>query len=42
MKLVQEKMMSAKNAWCIAAIPEDSWAKKVFPELSTKEAVDRL
>jgi len=38
----RSRRMSAKNAWCVAAIPEDSWAKKVFPKLSTKEAVDRL
>jgi len=38
----RSRMMSNKNAWCVASIPEDSWAKKVFPELPLKEAVDKL
>jgi aminopeptidase len=34
-------MMSDKNPWCIASIPTESWAKKVFPEAGD-EAVDLL
>lgn len=26
------RLMSDKNVWCIASIPTESWAKKVFPE----------
>ncbi len=26
------RLMSDKNVWCIASIPTESWAKKVFPD----------
>lgn len=38
----RSKMMSNKNAWCVASIPTDSWAVKVFPGVSTEEAVEKL
>jgi aminopeptidase len=28
--------------WCIAAVPGKEWAKKVFPKLDEKEAVEKL
>jgi len=28
------RMMSNKNVWCVASIPTQAWAKKVFPESS--------
>ena len=31
-----------KYQWCIAACPSEAWAKKVFPELSKKKAVEAL
>lgn len=31
-----------KEQWCIAAVPGKEWAKKVFPGLSDKKAVDKL
>ncbi len=31
-----------KDQWCIAAVPGAAWAKKVFPELSKKQAIERL
>lgn len=31
-----------KEQWCIAAVPGKEWAKKVFPELSDKKAVEKL
>ncbi len=31
-----------KYQWCIAAVPGKDWAKKVFPELSEEEAVNKL
>lgn len=34
--------MEDKYKWCIAAVPGVAWAKKIFPELSTEEAVDAL
>ncbi len=30
------------NSWCIAAVPEKNWAKKVFPELDEQAAMDAL
>ena len=34
--------MENKYQWCIAAVPGKKWAKKVFPELSEDEAVEKL
>ncbi len=31
-----------KYQWCIAAVPGEAWAKKLFPELSRKQAVEKL
>lgn len=36
------RMMSNKNAWCVASIPTDSWALKVFPDATQEEAVEKL
>jgi len=35
------RLMSDKNVWCIASIPTESWANKVFPDAGEK-AVDLL
>ena len=34
--------MENKYAWCIAAVPGRAWAKKMFPDLSPKKAVEEL
>lgn len=34
--------MENLQQWCIAAVPSEAWAKKVFPKLSTKKAVEKL
>ena len=31
-----------KQQWCIAAVPGAAWAKKVFPDLSKKQAMEKL
>lgn len=31
-----------KYQWCIAAVPGEKWAKKLFPELSKHQAVEKL
>lgn len=31
-----------KYQWCIAAVPGKEWARKVFPDLSAEEAVEKL
>ncbi len=34
--------LEGKQQWCIAAVPGVAWAKKVFPELSKRQAVEKL
>lgn len=34
--------MEGKYQWCIAAVPGTAWAKKVFPGLSARQAVEKL
>lgn len=34
--------MDGRYQWCIAAIPSVKWAKKLFPELSKKKAIEAL
>ena len=31
-----------RHQWCIAAVPGKAWAKKVFPQLSEKKAVEEM
>ena len=35
-------MSDNKDQWLIIAVPSPSWAKKVFPELETEEAIAKL
>ena len=35
-------MEDNRNQWLIVAVPSEGWAKKVFPSLDGKEAVDKL
>lgn len=42
LKEYRERIMSHKNTWCIVSVPTQSWAKKVFPELSEDDAVEKL
>ena len=41
-KEYRDRLMSNKNVWCVASIPTIAWAKKVFPQLSEDEAVEKL
>ena len=34
--------MENKYQWCIAAVPGEAWARKLFPELSKHQAVEKL
>ena len=36
------EQMENKYQWCIAAVPGAAWAKKLFPELSKAQAVEKL
>ena len=40
-KPYREKLEN-KYQWCIAAVPGVAWAKKLFPKLSKKQAVEKL
>ena len=31
-----------KHQWCIAAVPGEAWAKKLYPKLSKKQALEQL
>ena len=34
--------MDGKYKWCIAGVPGKAWAKKVYPNLSDEEAIEKL
>lgn len=38
----RSRMMSNKNVWCVASIPTEAWAKKVFPEATPEQAIEQL
>lgn len=38
----RSRLMSNKNAWCVACLPSAPWAKKVFPNSKQQEAIDQL
>ena len=42
LKRYYEACNSNENAWCIVSVPTESWAKKVFENTSSKEAVEKL
>ncbi len=35
-------LADGKYKWCIAGVPGKAWAKKMFPELSDEEAIEKL
>ncbi|WP_442597958.1 aminopeptidase [Neobacillus sp. D3-1R] len=38
----RERRMNNQNRWCVVSVPTAAWAKKVFPDLSEQDAVERL
>ncbi len=42
LKEYSDRLMSSRNPWCVISIPTVQWAKKVFPEVSEEEAVEKL
>lgn len=42
MKKASSAMMSNEIQWCVVSIPTNGWAKKVFPNVSEEEAVEKL
>ncbi len=41
-KPFSEAQMSNGIRWCVVSVPEPKWAKKVFPDLPTAEAEEKL
>ena len=42
LKDYRERLMSNKNTWCVVSIPTAAWSKKVFPDLSEDESIQKL
>lgn len=42
LKEYANRKMSGKNSWCIASYPTKAWVKKVFPNISEDEAIEKL
>lgn len=42
LKNYREACTANKNAWCIVSVPTEGWAKKIFPEVSSGEAIEKL
>lgn len=42
LKDYRDRLMSNKNTWCVVSMPTASWAKKVFPQLSEQESIEKL
>lgn len=38
----RERLMNNVNVWCVASVPTQAWAKKVFPNETPERAVDML
>lgn len=42
LKNYHDACISNKNKWCIVSIPTENWAKKIFPDCTSKDAVEKL
>ena len=38
----RSRLMSNRNAWCVASVPTEAWARKVFPGKPGPEAMEAL
>ena len=41
-KYFYKRMMASEIQWNVAAVPNEAWALKVFPELDAVQAVEKL
>lgn len=41
-KYYRDRQMASHFKWCVASVPSEAWAKKVFPDLSAEEAFEAL
>lgn len=42
LKEYYENVMGNSNQWCVISVPTQTWAKRVFPELSTEVAISEM
>ncbi len=42
LKSFQKYTMNDENSWCVVSIPTKGWAKRVFPNVSEEEAMEKL
>lgn len=42
LKEYRSDLMNNKNVWCVVSVPTEAWAKRIFPEVSLDEAVQKL
>jgi aminopeptidase len=42
MRKYREYLMNSTVPWCVVSIPTIAWSKKVFPDLSEEQAVEKL
>ena len=42
LKKFRDYTMNDINSWCVVSIPTRGWAKRVFPQVSEEEAVEKL
>lgn len=42
MKPFNKYIKNSNISWCVVSVPTKEWAKKVFPELSDKESLEKL
>lgn len=42
LKSFSEAQMTNKLRWCVCSYPEKTWAKKIFPNLSEQDAMEKL
>ena len=38
----RERLMNNRNTWCVVSVPTSGWAGKVFPQLASEKAMERL
>jgi aminopeptidase len=42
LKEYRAALMNNKNVWCVVSIPTEAWARRVFPQITPEEAVEKL
>lgn len=42
LKYYQDSLMANRSQWCFLSIPSVQWAQKVYPDLTVKDAVEKM